>query len=140
MDRKRKKKTESGTDVLDDGVITLRPVTAEDTDLILRWRNADFVRRHFIFRETLTREMHEKWLATKVRSGEVVQFILCTGTPEADGHPFGSVYLRDVDHDAKCAEFGIFIGEADALGKGYGTRATRMMLAYAFDSLGLTRV
>ena len=140
MDKEREKKTEPEAVVPHDGVITLRPVTPGDTDLILRWRNADFMRRHFIFRETLTREMHETWLRTKVKSGEVVQFILYTGTPEEEGRPFGSVYLRDVDYDLKTAEFGIFIGEADALGKGYGTRATRMMLDYAFDSLGLTRV
>src|SRR5690606_306951 len=38
------------------------------------------------------------------------------------------------------AEYGIVIGEKDAWGKGYGTEATRLMLAYGFDVLGLQNI
>lgn len=141
MQEKKREKTEERNAAPFDGVIRLRPVTEEDTDLILRWRNSERVRSHFIFREELTREAHTRWLRERVATGAVVQFvILASQGKDAGMRPVGSVYLRDVDREEGQAEFGIFIGEDDALGKGYGTRATRLALAYAFEELDLKRV
>ena len=141
MREENSRTTEKRTDLLSDGIVTLREITAEDTALILRWRNSERVRSHFVFRDELTKEAHEAWLSTRVAGGDVVQFIILA-EQGADGmpRPVGSVYLRDVDREKKTAEFGIFIGEADALGKGYGTRATRLMLSHAFRTLALERV
>ncbi|MGA7671104.1 MAG: GNAT family protein [Nitrolancea sp.] len=54
--------------------------------------------------------------------------------------PIGNLDVRNIDHYNGIAEYGITIGEVDAWGKGYGTEATRLMLAYAFDVLGLYNV
>ncbi len=54
--------------------------------------------------------------------------------------PIGYLDLRNIDHYSGTAEYGIAIGEIDVWGKGYGTEATRLMLAYAFDVLGLYNV
>ena len=62
----------------------LRPMTGEDTDRIIRWRNQDFVRRNFIYQEPFTREGHENWIRTMIDTGRAVQFILCM-----DGEPVG---------------------------------------------------
>ena len=56
--------------------VILRPITMQDTHLIVKWRNRDHVRQNFIFRETFTAEMHENWMNTRVASGEVVQYII----------------------------------------------------------------
>jgi RimJ/RimL family protein N-acetyltransferase len=40
----------------------------------------------------------------------------------------------------RTAEFVIFIGEQSARGKGYGTETARLMLDYAFTTLGLHTV
>lgn len=117
--------------------IILRPISAEDTKDILKWRNCDLVRSNFIYQPLLTEEEHQKWLRTKVSTGEVVQFIML------EKHllsPMGSTYLRDIDNVAKKAEYGIFIGEEEALNKGYGTEAAKLMLQYAFDVLKLHKV
>lgn len=39
--------------------VYLRPMTYEDTDLIVSWRNQESVRRNFIYQELFTRESHE---------------------------------------------------------------------------------
>lgn len=116
--------------------IDLRPMTKEDTDLIVKWRNEEFVRQNFIYRQPFTREGHLKWIETMVNTGKVVQFIICT----KDAQPVGSVYLRDIDMVHRKAEYGIFIGEAGALSKGYGTEAAKLMKAYAFETLGLHKL
>lgn len=114
--------------ILEGKNIYLRPMTGEDTDLIVKWRNEDFVRKNFIYQKPFTREGHLNWVETMVKTGKVVQFIICTN----ENKPVGSVYLRDIDETHHKAEYGIFIGEKEALSKGYGTEAAKLMIRYAF--------
>ncbi len=117
-------------------LVRLRPMTAEDTDKIVAWRNKDFVRRNFIYQELFTKEGHLAWVKGQVETGHVVQFVICL----PDGREIGSVYFRDIDRRKGVAEYGIFIGEEDAVGCGYGTAAAKEALAYAFTKLRLRKV
>lgn len=117
--------------------ISLRLMDKEDTDRIVTWRNQDFVRCNFIFQQDFTREGHEKWIRTMIDTGQAVQFMICIGEEQ---RPVGSVYLRDIDRTHKKAEYGIFIGEKDAWGQGYGTWAAKKMIAYAFEKEGLHKL
>lgn len=117
--------------------IYLRPITMEDTERIISWRNEERVRRNFIYQKLFTRESHENWMRTKVAAGEVVQFIIC----EKEGdRPVGSVYFRDIDKEHKKAEYGIFIGEADAMGKGIGSETALLAVEYARTKLRLHKM
>ena len=117
--------------------IILRPIKEEDTPLIVAWRNNKRVRNNFIFQEPFTEKMHLKWMKSKVASGEVEQFIILE---TINRKPIGSVYLRDIDYNNKTAEYGIFIGDDEEVGKGYGTAAARMLLDIAFEKLGLEQI
>ncbi|MDO4332373.1 MAG: UDP-4-amino-4,6-dideoxy-N-acetyl-beta-L-altrosamine N-acetyltransferase [Eubacteriales bacterium] len=117
--------------------IYLRPITMEDTERIVAWRNEERVRRNFIYQQPFTKEGHENWMRTKVASGEALQFIICE---KESGRPVGSVYFRDMDSLNKKAEYGIFIGEADSAGKGIGTEAAKLAVAYARDRLKLHKL
>ncbi len=116
--------------------IHLRPITVEDTTKIVEWRNKDFVRRNFIYQEPFTEEGHLKWVRERVETGNVVQFIICL----PNGREIGSVYFRDIDKKKGTAEYGIFIGEENAIGCGYGTETAKRALEYAFTTLELNRV
>ncbi|MCR4587196.1 MAG: UDP-4-amino-4,6-dideoxy-N-acetyl-beta-L-altrosamine N-acetyltransferase [Lachnospiraceae bacterium] len=117
--------------------IYLRPMTVEDTDLIVSWRNNPRVRNNFIYQETFTREIHLNWIKNHVETGDVVQFIICeTGTDR----PVGSVYFRDISQVHHKAEYGIFIGEDDAIGKGYGSEACKKACIYGFQELKLHKI
>lgn len=143
----------------------LRPITPADTEKVVTWRNQDFVRKNFIYQKPFTKEGHETWLREQVEPGHVVQFIICVEEDSAclqkaddcsdtvvDGdmdlmadavgsqREIGSVYLRDIDREKGEAEYGVFIGESDALGKGYGTQAAKRMLDYGFGKLGLKKI
>ena len=117
--------------------IYLRPMTGEDTEDIIRWRNKEMVFRNFIYQKPFTRKGHENWIRTMIDTGKAVQFIICE---KAGTRPVGSVYLRDIDRTHNKAEYGIFIGEEDALGKGYGTQAASLMIKYAFEEEGLHKL
>lgn len=116
--------------------IYLRPITEADTDLIVKWRNQDFVRENFIYQKPFTREGHLGWIDTMIKTGKVIQFMICT----KEDRCIGSAYLRDIDMTHKKAEYGIFIGEKDALSCGYGTQVAKLALQYAFKELGLHKV
>lgn len=117
--------------------VYLRPMTYDDTDLIVAWRNSDAVRKNFIYQALFTRESHENWIRTMVETGKVVQMIICD---LASDKPLGSVYIRDIDRHHNKAEYGIFIGEQDARGRGVGTAAAKLMLRYCFEEEKLHRV
>lgn len=117
--------------------VNLRSITETDTDLILKWRNSERVSDNFIFSEKLTAEMHKKWLEEKVKKHLVEQFIIIE---KKSGKPIGSVYFRDIDQTKKEAEYGIFIGEDCALGKGYGNETAKLALEYAFEKMKLNRI
>ena len=108
--------------------IYLRLMTYEDTDRIVAWRNSDAVRKNFIYQALFTRQSHENWIHTHV--------IIC----DLEGDtPLGSVYIRDIDRQHNKAEYGIFIGEASARGRGIGTAAAKLMLRYCFEEEKLHR-
>lgn len=130
--------------IYEESSIFLRPMTEDDTDLIIGWRNRDAVRTNFIYRELFTRQSHERWVETMVKTGRVVQMIICEHT-NLDGerqqdNPVGSVYIRDIDHAHHKGEYGIFIGEENARGRGIGTLAAKLMIRYAFEELGLHKL
>lgn len=117
-------------------LVRLRQMRVADTEKIVAWRNKEFVRRNFIYQELFTQERHLAWIREQVETVHVVQFVICL----SDGREIGSVYLRDIDKETGTAEYGIFIGEEDALGRGYGTEAARQMLGYGFRELELRKI
>ena len=123
--------------ILDGEKVFLRPIQMKDTSLIVKWRNNKNVRRNFVFQETFTNEMHENWMRTRVASGDVVQYIIVV---KEDNLPIGSVFFRDIDSKNQSAEYGIFIGEDLARGKGYGSESARLFVDFGMSELNLHRI
>lgn len=117
--------------------ICLRLMTYGDTENIIKWRNSDSVRKNFIYQGLFTKESHENWIRTMVETGKVVQMIIVETSTDK---PVGSVYVRDIDYAHHKAEYGIFIGEDSARGKGYGTAAAKLMVRYCFEELGIHKL
>ena len=117
--------------------VDLRPISYDDTDDIVLWRNRDVVRNNFIYRGAFTKEVHENWMREKVEKKKVFQFII---TEKRDNRKIGSVYLRDLDSANRKCEFGIFIGEEEYLGRGLGTEAAKLILRFAFEELKMNKV
>ncbi|MBO5567494.1 MAG: GNAT family N-acetyltransferase [Clostridia bacterium] len=123
--------------VLEGKRVTLKSISYEDTDDIVRWRNRDAVRSNFIYREEFTKEVHEKWIKEKVEPKRVFQFIIIVNE---ENRKIGSIYLRDIDTMNQKCEFGIFIGEEEFLGRGLGTEAAKLILHFAFEELKMNKV
>ncbi len=117
--------------------VYLRPITMEDTDLVIKWRNDENVVRNFIYRKPISREEHINWMEQKVAVGKVIQFIICDIQTDK---PMGVVYIQNIEEEHSKAEEGIFLGEKEAFGRGIGTEAAKLMIQYAFEVLGLHKL
>ena len=53
-------------DILQGKDIYLRKMTEDDTDLIVKWRNQDFVRENFIYQKPFTRQGHRSWIENMI--------------------------------------------------------------------------
>lgn len=116
--------------------IYLRPITIEDTDIVVRWRNDPRVVQNFIYRKPISKEEHLNWYHNKVSVGKVLQFIICDKTTDK---PLGSGYLQNIEEDKK-AEYGIFLGETDAFGRGIGSETAKLIVDYSFQKLKLHKL
>ncbi len=76
-------------------------------------------------------------LRRAVPSDDTISFMIYE---RASLQPIGYTMLVDISSRHSSAEFTIHIGEGSAHGKGYGTETARLMLDYAFTSLGLHSV
>ena len=117
--------------------IYLRPITVQDTELVVGWRNQEQVVRNFIYRKPVTIDDHMSWIENKVATGHVHQFVVCLCD---DDTPVGSVYLQKFEEENRKAESGVFLGNADIKGKGIGTEAVMLLVKYGFDVLGLHKI
>lgn len=57
-----------------------------------------------------------------------------------DGRHIGNCGLESIDRDNRTATLGIFIGESDCRGKGFGEDAVRALCRYAFEELDLRKI
>lgn len=117
--------------------IILKKIEEKDTCLILKWRNSSNIKKNFIFRDVLTEEMHRSWLNNYVNTGKAIQYIIIN---RKTNMPIGSVYFRDIELVDGTAEYGVFIGEEDARGCGFGTETAILFSKFGFEVVGLKRI
>lgn len=118
--------------------VEIRPIEERDAENIVRWRNADEVRRNLFSQSLLTVEQHLNYFRTVVCTGKCRQYIISMkGNNEID---IGTVFLKNIDKDKQQAEFGIFIGEPKGRGRNCSLPATEEILRIAFCEMGLKRI
>lgn len=117
--------------------IYLREITIEDTNLIVKWRNSQHVYKNLYNQSSITAETHMAWFKQIIEKKSAVQYIICLKKNEI---PIGTVFIKNIDLLNRKGEFGIFIGEVSELGKGYGKKATELILIKAFSDLKLNKV
>ena len=119
--------------------VHLRPLDrGEFCTSMLEWVNDDEA-THYMATGTLpaTREEIEKsYEAILANQNEVVMAVALNGSDRY----IGNVGLYQINGFTRSAEYRIFLGDNTARGKGYGTEAAKLTVAYAFDRLNLNKV
>lgn len=129
-------RTEDVGDLLmTDGAVTLRPLAKTDTDSILKWRTRPDVIRELFSDGPPTREQHEAWFEQLSRRTDRLEYVI-----EHAQTPVGTIGLANIDFGAHTAEYGILIGEDSARGAGVARTASKLILRFAAEVLGLKSV
>lgn len=117
--------------------VLIRPMERTDTDDVVRLRNDPAVLPQLFCDEPLDREGHLRWFERIQKDGTRHEFMI---VERATGRSIGITGLNHLDRQHRRAEYGIVIGEAEARGKGLAFEASRLLLDYAFNKLGLHRL
>ena len=116
------------------GLVRLVPLTVEVLDGYLAGLRDPEVQRltgsHADFQPAAV----EQWLRTRHRQHDRADWAVLR---ETDGAFLGEVVLNDLDAGNASVDFGIWLS---VQGRGHGTEATRLVVAYALDEVGLHRV
>jgi len=116
--------------------LLLRPITEEDTDMVLGWRNSEYVVSNFFYRIPITREQHLDYFHNKCEKGLVFQFVVYV---KESMQPIGCVYLQHYNEKDDSLESGVFFDVNAPKGCGYATEAVKMLNDYAFECLKISK-
>jgi aminoglycoside 6'-N-acetyltransferase len=121
--------------------LVLRRLRPEDVDAFAAYRSDPEVARYQGWRAPYPREEAERFVAALAglapgRPGTWFQFAVA---PREGGPLLGDCALRTSRRDPRCGELGFSFARAHQ-GRGYAAEAAAAVLAYAFDTLGMTRV
>ena len=120
--------------------IALRDFLIEDTQSIYGWLRRPEITRYLVtaFLPKTLRET-ETYVEEQMARNDPLNraFVI---TLRADASSIGVTGCHNIDWPNRAAEIGITIGEPEQLGKGYGTEAMELLLAFCFNELNLHRV
>ncbi|MBO9153290.1 UDP-2,4-diacetamido-2,4,6-trideoxy-beta-L-altropyranose hydrolase [Chitinophaga sp. GCM10012297] len=102
--------------------LTLRRVTAADSDTIFEWANEPAVRQHSLNQNAIQPEEHAAWFNNKIIAPDARMYIL-----ELEGKPVGQIRF-DIDILRSQAAIGYSV-DAAFRGRGLGTAVTRLGIA-----------
>lgn len=116
--------------------VILAPIKREYIDKFLIWLNDPEITQHLTIYRPLTREMEEDWYASlKDRESDIIFAILINQTKL-----IGNCSIMNIIWRERVGTCGIFIGDKNEQGKGYGTEAMKLLMSYGFNTLNLNRL
>ncbi len=118
--------------------VRLRRHRKENLPSVLRWyRDAEVARLTRYQTRPMTKDEVERFFEARLISPDSVAYAIHIA---ATDRLIGLTTFSSLDADNGSALFHITIGERDGWGQGYGTESAELMLAHAFERLGLHRV
>ena len=143
------------TAFLSDELVSLRPVRRTDLETLADWRNEPELRTRTREWAPLTEEDQKRWFENVVCAPTSLRtnfmFVVegpsgnAVGFAEEDQAstkptPIGCVGLCYWDQRDRVCEVSFYMGDENVRGKGYATRALRLLIGWGFSELGLDRI
>ena len=110
----------------------LSPMEISDADKYAKWLNDLHVQMNLDMVFNITGD-EEKYLIPELKRVSRVFEII----DKESNNPIGVTGLHEIDHISRRAMLGIFIGEEEFRGRGYGTEAVKLTLDFGFNMLNL---
>jgi len=121
--------------------IVLRPITLQDGESLIRWRNDEKVLNHCLSRAKITEESNREFFKNFVETGKYKQFMverLADDYPIS--YPIATVYLKDMDYTNKRCELCIFTSTDTEWAPESQSLAIKMLVDKAFNEYGMHKV
>ncbi|MCL2079755.1 MAG: GNAT family N-acetyltransferase [Oscillospiraceae bacterium] len=116
--------------------IYLSPINLDDLEMYTKWMNdVEVVSNLGNYHRMLSLSNEMSALEKLTKDDQNYAIILNDGDLL-----IGGVGLAEINHIYRTATVGIFIGEAEHRGKGFGTEAMRLIVEYGFKTLNLHNI
>jgi RimJ/RimL family protein N-acetyltransferase len=123
--------------VLEGRSVRLRPFREDDLDPLWDMLGDEEGRRLTGTHATFTREAAERWYRSRGRERDRLDLAIADCSTD---RCVGEVVLYSLDADNRSCAFRISLVGPSVYDRGYGTEATRLILAHAFETVGIHRV
>jgi RimJ/RimL family protein N-acetyltransferase len=125
-------------DALSDDMVSLAPMLPEDFGLLFAWLNDADAAAMDVPYLPMSCVAYRDWLEKIARDSSQLLFSLRKRAPP--GQAMGFALFKNFQTVYRSAELGVRIGQECERGHGYGARAVRLALSYAWNTLNLHRV
>ena len=115
--------------------ISIRKFERTDIPKKVEWINNPENNQFLHYDIPISVEGTEKWFDSHINDINRFDAVM-----EADGVPVGTIGLLSIDRKNSKAEYYVAMGETSYKGKGVAKEASRLILQYGFESLGLNRI
>ncbi len=115
--------------------VCLRPLKEQDLETRVQWFNATEINKYLILNEPLNLKKTLEWFE-KIRNEHRYDFVIET----LQARSIGCIGFRKINKKESSAVFYIIIGEKDCWKKGIGTEASKLLINWGFDKLGLKKI
>ena len=120
-------------------MVMLREYRKEDIPLRLSYINDPELQKCLVSDTPFPMTLHEeeKWFESISALGDTYKFAIET---LEDNRFIGGCSINDVDWKNSVATVGIFIGDREYWGKGYGTDAMRTLITFVFTQMNINKI
>lgn len=122
--------------------IYLRPITLEDGEYIVKWRNSPSVREHCFDKRIITLESNAAFYKSFVETGKYKQFIV--EKIEEDfgvvSYPIATVYLKDFDIINRRCELCIYTSDDCEWNNESQSTAVKLLVEKAFNEYKMHKI
>ena len=116
--------------------VYISPMNMEDAEIYTKWLNNANITQYLSIHNALVSIPGEK---DYIENFTKEEFHMCIVKKEND-ELIGNIALEHIDYKNGLGELGVFIGEEENCGKGYGTEAIKLLTDYAFKELRLHNI
>ena len=118
--------------------IQLLPIDEIELYLLKKWQNDIDIKYPLMgFRFPIQTKSVEDWLEGIRQNNGINRIVYGI---KSNDHSIGMISLHQIDYVNSKAMLGIYIAEKKEQNKGLGSKATKLMLDFAFNGMGLNRV
>lgn len=120
--------------------VNLTSVSEESLEQLRVWRNMPELRRYFREYRLISAEMQKAWFSRMSDDPAQINFEIRAIQTNENCHLIGHCGLYYINWINRTAEFGIYIGDNEFRGGGFGSDALRTLIRYGFQDLNLNRI